>query len=58
MRELLRILMLETVTKLKNKGLSEKEAVNQVIGLIDLNRDSVSDMFYMNTILNNLVEIS
>jgi hypothetical protein len=58
MRELLRILMLETITKLKNKGLSEKEAVNQVIGLIDLNRDSASDMFYMNTILNNLVEIS
>ena len=58
MRELLRILMLETVTKLKNKGLSEKEAVNQVIGLIDLNRDSANDMFYMNTILNNLVEIN
>ena len=58
MRELVRKLMLDTVSKLQSKGLSEKEAIDQVIGLVDLNRDSVNDMFFMKTLLNNLVEIS
>jgi hypothetical protein len=58
MKELLRKLMLETVSKLKEKGYNENESVDMVIGLINLNKDSVNDMFYMKTILNNLVEIS
>ena len=58
MKELLKKLMLDTVTKLKNKGLSETEAVNQVIGLVNLNKDSINDIIYMKTLLNNLVEIS
>ncbi len=58
MRDELRQLMLNTITKLKNKGLSEDEATDQVIGLVNLNRDVVSDLSYMRTILNNLVEIS
>ena len=58
MRDELRQLMLSTITKLKNKGLSEKDATDQVLGLVDLNRDVVSDLSYMRTILNNLVEIS
>ena len=58
MRELIRNLMLDTVSKLKEKGLSEKEAIDQVIGLVDLNRDSINDIFFMKTLLNNLVEIS
>lgn len=58
MRDELRQLMLNTITKLKRKGLSEKDATDQVLGLIDLNRDVVSDLSYMRTILNNLVEIS
>jgi hypothetical protein len=58
MRDELRQLMLNTITKLKRKGLSEKDATDQVLGLVDLNRDVVSDLSYMRTILNNLVEIS
>jgi len=58
MRDELRQLMLSTIAKLKNKGLSEKDATDQVLGLVDLNRDVVSDLSYMRTILNNLVEIS
>jgi hypothetical protein len=58
MRDELRQLMLSTITKLKRKGLSEKDATDQVLGLVDLNRDVVSDLSYMRTILNNLVEIS
>jgi hypothetical protein len=58
MKEELKILMLGTISKLKNKGLSENEAVDQVIGLVDLNRDSISDIFYMKNLLNTLVEIS
>jgi len=58
MKEELKILMLGTISKLKNKGLSENEAVDQVIGLVDLNRDSISDIFYMKNLLNALVEIS
>jgi|LakMenEpi03Aug12_release.lakeMendotaPanAssembly.Ray.scaffolds.fasta_scaffold3926730_1 hypothetical protein len=58
MKELLKKLMLDTVTKLKNKGLSETEAVDQVIGLVNLNKDSINDIIYMKTLLNNLVEIS
>lgn len=58
MREELRMLMLKTITKLKDKGLNEKEATNQVIGLIELNRDSINDLFFIKTILNNLVEIN
>ena len=56
MRELLKNLMLDTVSKLKDKGLNEKEAIDQVIGLIELNRDSINDLFFMKTILNNLIE--
>ena len=58
MRDELRQLMLSTIAKLKNKGLSEKDATDQVLGLVDLNREVVSDLSYMRTILNNLVEIS
>jgi hypothetical protein len=58
MRELLKKLMLDTVSKLKDKGLNEKEAIDQVIGLIELNRDSINDLFFMKTILNNLIEIN
>ncbi len=58
MRDELRQLMLSTITKLIRKGLSEKDATDQVLGLVDLNRDVVSDLSYMRTILNNLVEIS
>jgi hypothetical protein len=58
MRDELRQLMLSTITKLKRKGLSEKDATDQVLGLVDLNRDVVSDLSYMRIILNNLVEIS
>lgn len=58
MREELRMLMLKTITKLKDKGLNEKEATNQVIGLVELNRDSINDLFFIKTILNNLVEIN
>ena len=58
MRDELRQLMLSTIAKLKNKGLSEKNATDQVLGLVDLNRDVISDLSYMRTILNNLVEIS
>ena len=58
MRDELRQLMLSTIAKLKRKGLSEKDATDQVLGLVDLNRDVVSDLSYMRTILNNLVEIS
>ena len=58
MRELLKKLMLDTIIKLKNKGLSEDEATNQVIGLVNLNRDVINDISYMKTLLNNLVEIS
>ena len=58
MRNELRQLILDTITKLKRKGLSEKDATDQVLGLVDLNRDVVSDLSYMRTILNNLVEIS
>jgi hypothetical protein len=41
MRDELRQLMLSTITKLKRKGLSEKDATDQVLGLVDLNRDFV-----------------
>jgi hypothetical protein len=58
MREILKKLMLDTIIKLKNKGLSEDEATNQVIGLMNLNRDVINDISYMKTLLNNLVEIS
>ena len=58
MKNELRQLILSTIVKLKRKGLSEKDATDQVLGLIDLNRDVVSDLSYMRTILNNLVEIS
>ena len=58
MRELLKKLMLDTVSKLKDKGLNEKEAIDQVIGLIELNKDSINDLFFMKTILNNLIEIN
>lgn len=58
MRDELRQLIISTIVKLKRKGLSEKDATDQVIGLIDLNRDVVSDLSYIRTILNNLVEIS
>jgi hypothetical protein len=58
MRELLKKLMLDTIIKLKNKGLSEDEATNQVIGLVNLNRDVINDISYMKTLLNNLVEIN
>jgi hypothetical protein len=58
MREVLKKLMLDTIIKLKNKGLSEDEATNQVIGLVNLNRDVINDISYMKTLLNNLVEIS
>jgi len=50
--------MLDTVSKLKDKGLNEKEAIDQVIGLIELNRDSINDLFFMKTNLNNLIEIN
>lgn len=58
MRDELRQLIISTIVKLKRKGLSEKDATDQVLGLVDLNRDVVSDLSYMRTILNNLVEIS
>ena len=58
MRELLKKLMLDTIIKLKNKGLSEDEVTNQVIGLVNLNRDVINDISYMKTLLNNLVEIN
>ena len=58
MRDELRQLIISTIVKLKRKGLSEKDATDQVLGLIDLNRDVVSDLSYIRTILNNLVEIS
>lgn len=58
MKNELRQLIISTIAKLKNKGLSEKDATDQVLGLVDLNRDVVSDLSYMRTILNTLVEIS
>ena len=58
MKNELRQLIISTIAKLKRKGLSEKDATDQVLGLVDLNRDVVSDLSYMRTILNNLVEIS
>jgi hypothetical protein len=58
MKDLLRNLMLDTISKLVKKGLTQEEATDQVIGLVDLNRDLVNDISHMETVLNGLVNIS
>ena len=58
MKDLLRNLMLDTISKLVKKGLTQEEATDQVIGLVKLNKDLVNDISYMKTLLNGLVNIS
>jgi hypothetical protein len=58
MKDLLRNLILDTISKLVKKGLTQEEATDQVIGLVDLNRDLVNDISHMETVLNGLVNIS
>ena len=58
MKDLLRNLMLDTISKLVKKGLTQEQATDQVIGLVKLNKDLVNDISYMKTLLNGLVNIS
>lgn len=58
MKDLLRSLMVDTISKLVKKGLTQEEATDQVIGLVELNKDLVNDISYMKTLLNGLVNIS
>jgi hypothetical protein len=58
MKDLIRSLILDTVSKLVKKGLTQEEAVDQVVGLLDLNKDSLHDISYVKILLNKLVDIS
>jgi hypothetical protein len=58
MKDLLRNLILDTISKLVKKGLTQEEATDQVMGIVELNRDLVNDISHMETVLNGLVNIS
>lgn len=54
----IRKLMYDTVSELKELGLSEDEATDQVIGIIRVNSANIDDVEYMKDICKGLVDIN
>jgi hypothetical protein len=54
----LRKLMYQTVSELRELGLTEEDATDQVIGIIQTNSANIDDVDYMTTMCKGLVDIN
>jgi hypothetical protein len=54
----LRKLMYQTVSELRELGLTEEDATDQVIGIIQTNSTNIDDVEYMTTMCKGLVDIN
>ena len=54
----LRKLIYQTVSELRELGLTEEEATDQIIGIIKANSENIDDVEYMTTMCKGLIDIN